>query len=126
MIIVKSMPNDNNYHQNNFELGPKRFFCSHFAFFQSFVKTGLTLSNIATLSAMRIFAYKYASRRNLILFRSNIVKSMPNDIIYHQNSFELGAKLRLFTFCVISKLGKSGSHIIQYCHLFRNGIFHMS
>ena len=39
--------------------------CSHFAFFQNLVKAGLTVSNIATYSAMGFFVYLYASRRAL-------------------------------------------------------------
>ena len=35
------------------------------AFFLIFAKTGLTLSNIATYSAMGFFVYQYASRRAL-------------------------------------------------------------
>ena len=58
------MPNDINYHQNNLELRPKqRVF--YLAFFRYFVKAGLTLTNIATYSAMGFFPYYHASRRTL-------------------------------------------------------------
>ena len=41
---------------------------SYFAFCRNFVKAGLTLSIIATYSAMGFFAYQYASRRALHFF----------------------------------------------------------
>ena len=39
--------------------------CSILAFFRNFVKAGLTLSNIATYSAMGFVVYQYSSRRAL-------------------------------------------------------------
>ena len=39
--------------------------CLILAFFKNFVKTGLTVANIATYSAMKFFVYSYASRRTL-------------------------------------------------------------
>ena len=58
------MPNDNNYHQNDFKLGPKRRLFT-FRIFRNFAKAGLTLSNVATYSAMGFFILLYASRRAL-------------------------------------------------------------
>ena len=67
MNIVKLMPNDPTAIRITLNLD-KNDACLIFVFFGNLVKAGLTVFSIATYSAMKFFAYYYASRRALTSF----------------------------------------------------------